>query len=330
MLTWVSIFLLILYFSMIKAGVLSSQIAEVDAKINGLLVDYFGNMFSVKIFATHDFERKQLDKNLSVYITKARIKILFLKTFFTRQGIIFSGYIVGSLCGMIYLANHNLISAGDFALVFMLNADVMMRMFYLGATMNDFVSDWGTIGQAITVLDGKAEILDKPNAPVLRVKQAQIKFDNVHFNYPGAEPLFENKSVTIQHGSKVGLVGYSGGGKTTFVNLILRLYDVASGRVLIDNQDVRDVTQDSLREAIAMIPQDPTLFHRSLIDNIRYGRIDATDEEVFQASKQAFAHEFISKLPQGYETLVGERGVKLSGGQRQRIAIARAILKKSK
>ncbi len=193
--------------------------------------------------------------------------------------------------------------------------------------MNDFISSWGTIGQALTILDGKAGVLDKPNATILQVKHAQIKFDKVHFNYHGTDSLFENKSVTIQHGSKVGLVGYSGGGKTTFVNLILRLYDVTSGSVLIDNQDVRDVKQDSLREAIAMIPQDPTLFHRSLMDNIRYGRIDATEEEIIQASKQAYAHEFITALPQGYASLVGERGVKLSGGQRQRIAIARAILK---
>ena len=121
--------------------------------------------------------------------------------------------------------------------------------------------------------------------------------------------------------------GYSGGGKSTFVNLILRLYDVTDGHVLIDDQDIRDVTQDSLRGNIAMIPQDPSLFHRSLLENIRYGRIEATDDAVIEAAKKAHANDFIRRLPQGYESLVGERGVKLSGGQRQRIAIARAILK---
>ena len=133
--------------------------------------------------------------------------------------------------------------------------------------------------------------------------------------------------MTIEAGQKVGLVGYSGGGKSTFVNLILRLFDVTDGHILIDGQDIRNVTQDSLRSNIAMIPQDPSLFHRTLMENIRYGRIEATDEEVIEAAKKAHAHEFISKLPQGYESPVGERGVKLSGGQRQRIAIARAILK---
>lgn len=139
--------------------------------------------------------------------------------------------------------------------------------------------------------------------------------------------MFQNKSVTIEAGQKVGLVGYSGSGKSTFVNLILRLYEVVDGQILIDGQNLSEVTQESLRQAIAMIPQDPTLFHRSLMDNIRYGRTKASDEEVISASKKAHADEFISLLPEGYETLVGERGVKLSGGQRQRIAIARAILK---
>ena len=173
----------------------------------------------------------------------------------------------------------------------------------------------------------KPELEDKQDAATLIVSKGQITFEGVKFHYKGTEPPFQNKSVTIEAGQKVGLVGYSGGGKSTFVNLILRLYDVTDGRILIDNQDIRDVTQDSLRSQIAMIPQDPSLFHRTLMENIRYGRVAATNAEGIAAAKKAHAHEFISKLPQGYESLVGERGVKLSGGQRQRIAIARAILK---
>jgi ATP-binding cassette subfamily B protein len=171
------------------------------------------------------------------------------------------------------------------------------------------------------------EVQDKPNAKQLHCRKGQISFAKVKFHYKGTHPLFENKSVDINPGQKVGLVGYSGSGKTTFVNLVLRVYDVTDGAILIDGQDIRDVSQDSLHENIAMIPQDPSLFHRSLMDNIRYGRIDATDEEVIEASKKAHAHEFITRLPQGYQTLAGERGIKISGGQRQRIAIARAILK---
>lgn len=171
------------------------------------------------------------------------------------------------------------------------------------------------------------EIQDQPDAADLVIKRGKITFNQVHFYYKDAEPIFENKSIIIESGQKVGLVGYSGGGKSTFVNLILRLYDVKSGKISIDGQDIRNVTQDSLHRNIGMIPQDPSLFHRTLMENIRYGKADASDDEVIEAAKRAHAHEFISKLSQGYESLVGERGVKLSGGQRQRIAIARAILK---
>ena len=181
--------------------------------------------------------------------------------------------------------------------------------------------------EALSIIFSFKEIRDKEDARILNCTRGKIVFDRVKFHYKGTEPLFRDKSVEIAAGQKVGLVGYSGGGKTTFANLILRLYNVTGGAILIDGQDIREVTQDSLRENIAMIPQDTSLFHRSLTENIRYGRINATDDEVIEAAKKAHAHEFISRLPQGYDSLVGERGIKLSGGQRQRIAIARAILK---
>lgn len=177
------------------------------------------------------------------------------------------------------------------------------------------------------MLDTAIEIQDQPNSNILTITRGEIVFDKVKFYYKGTAGLFQNKSVVIQSGQKVGLVGYSGSGKSTFVNLILRLYDVIDGKLLIDNQDIKYVTQDSLHAAIGMIPQDPTLFHRSVLDNIRCGRLNATTAEVVEAAKHAHAHDFIIKLPQGYDSLVGERGVKLSGGQRQRIAIARTILK---
>lgn len=152
-------------------------------------------------------------------------------------------------------------------------------------------------------------------------------FNKVHFRYKKASSIFTDKSIVINPGEKVGLVGFSGSGKSTFVNLILRFFDIDSGQILIDGQDIKKVTQESLRSHIAMIPQDPVLFHRTLMENIRYGRIEATDAEVIECSKKAHCHEFIEKLAEGYQALVGERGVKLSGGQRQRIAIARALLK---
>ena len=161
----------------------------------------------------------------------------------------------------------------------------------------------------------------------MQVKHGEIVFENASFQYREATPLFDQLNVRIQAGEKVGLVGYSGSGKTTFAHLILRLFDLESGRILIDGQDIGRVSQNSLRQSVSFIPQDPTLFHRSILENIRYAKPDATEAEVVLAAKAAHADEFIMALPEGYEALVGERGVKLSGGQRQRIAIARAMLK---
>lgn len=193
--------------------------------------------------------------------------------------------------------------------------------------MRDFITYWGTVDQALAILDTAPEIQDATNAKKLNVVKGEVSFKNVQFHYKGVTPLFENVNITIHAGQKVGLVGYSGSGKTSFVNLILRLYDIDGGQILIDNQNISLVLQDSLRENIGMIPQDPSLFHRSLAENIRYGSESSSDAEVIDAAKRAHAHEFIEKLPEKYASLVGERGVKLSGGQRQRIAIARAILK---
>lgn len=169
--------------------------------------------------------------------------------------------------------------------------------------------------------------MDVPDAKSLIVKNGTIIFSNVNFYYTESQRLFEDKTLIIHGGEKVGLVGYSGSGKSTFVNLITRMFDVQKGDILIDDQSIRSVTLESLRNNIGFIPQDPTLFHRSIMDNIRYGKFEANDEDAIEASRQAHVHEFVSQLPDGYNTLVGERGIKLSGGQRQRIAIARAILK---
>jgi ATP-binding cassette subfamily B protein len=170
-------------------------------------------------------------------------------------------------------------------------------------------------------------INDKPNACQFIMQKGKIDFKNVNFGYKDSKNLFQDLSVSIIEKQKVGLVGYSGSGKSTFVNLIIRLFDIKSGKILIDNQDITDVTQHSLRKNIGFIPQEPVLFHRTLMENIRYGKLDASDDEVIEAAQKAHADEFIINLPNGYYSLVGERGIKLSGGQKQRIAIARAIIK---
>ncbi len=183
--------------------------------------------------------------------------------------------------------------------------------------------------EMVEILITPYEIQDKPDAKDIVVKNGEIKFENVTFNFGKGEDALKEINLTIGAGEKVAVVGHSGAGKTTLVRLIMRLYNITSGHLYIDNQDIEEVTQDSLRNNISFVPQDPILFHRTLMENIRYGKRDATDEEVIQASKLAHCDDFIDKLPLKYDTYVGERGIKLSGGERQRVAIARALLKKA-
>jgi ATP-binding cassette subfamily B protein len=231
------------------------------------------------------------------------------------------------LIGLIYCRLHEWVSIGDFALVLMLSVSMLQIVYSIGRDLQKFSKIVGTCNQALTFIRAPHEIIDMPDAVPIQIKQGEIKFDNVTFQYEKSNPLFTNLDVTINPGEKVGLVGYSGGGKSTFIKLILRLIDIQSGKITIDNQDIKCVTKQSLRKQIGTIPQESDLFHRTIMENIRFARMDATDDEVIAAAKAARCHEFICELPEQYQSLVGERGVKLSGGQRQRIAIARAFLK---
>ncbi len=228
---------------------------------------------------------------------------------------------------LIYSSMHNMVSPGDFALVLMLSIAFMWSVNDIGKQMQRFAKVVGTCNQALSFIRIAHEITDVPNAPALVVNRGEIKFDHVAFKYNNNKSLFKNLNITLRPGEKVGLVGYSGGGKSSFIKLILRLMDVQSGNILIDNQNIRGITEESLRKQIGTIPQEPELFHRTIMENIRFAKPDASDEEVIAAAKSAHCHEFVMELPEQYHSLVGERGVKLSGGQKQRIAIARAFLK---
>ena len=185
----------------------------------------------------------------------------------------------------------------------------------------------GICKQALSFMQETHEIEDLPNAKKINIGAGLIEFKNVTFHYEGQKSLFNNLSITLKSGESVGLVGYSGSGKSTFIKLILRLIEAQSGSILIDNQNIRKGKIHSLMNQLTVIPQDLCIFHRTIMDNIRFSKPDATDQEVIAAAQKAKCHEFICELPEGYESLVGERGVKLSGGQRQRLAIARAFLK---
>lgn len=327
MLVWTSLLLMAAWFVSKRITKEADAHSEWGSIWVGRTVDALSNMLSIRLFAKESVEETTIALT-SDKVTASEQKLQTSYSwmfgyaecsFFLVQSLTLIALIKGRQAGWI--------SVGDFVLVLFINFSLLNALFDATRDFSRFSKQYGKITQALRTLLVKPEIQDKPHASALKVSQGQIVFEQVQFSYPNAEALFEDKSVIILPGQKVGLVGYSGSGKSTFVNLILRLFDVTSGRILIDGQNIQDVTQHSLRSAIGMIPQDPTLFHRTLAENIRYGNLEATNEAVILAAQKAYAHEFIIKLPQGYDSLVGERGIKLSGGQRQRIAIARAILK---
>ena len=306
---------------------LSDAQASAESIVVGELVDSLSNHSNVRIFSRISYENLRMTPFLGKQQKAYTATYLYSLIMHSIQGGLIAIMMACSCYFLVYFYSKNLVTIGDFALILGLSMETGHMMWFTMSEVDEFNKAVGRCKQSLMSLMIPLEIQDKQGAAILKCDRGQITFDKVKFHYKGTEPLFQNKSIEIKAGQKVGLVGYSGGGKSTFVNLILRLYDVTDGAILIDGQDIRDVTQDSLCKSIAMIPQDPSLFHRSLMDNIRYGCIDATDEEVISAAIKAHAHEFITKLSQEYDSLVGERGVKLSGGQRQRIAIARAILK---
>ena len=305
----------------------NAEYAPIRPKLYGFLADYISNILSIWSFANLKEEKKNLSVITEEFKNKATEYGVFLRNSYFAQGAAITIYIAFILFILGKLSIENKITPGDFALVFMVNYKIGDVLFSIAQDMLGFSQNWGAATQAIELLDYPIEIHEKDGAKDLVVTKGEIKFDKVKFNYKGVEAIFKDESMTFKSKSNVGLVGFSGSGKSTFVNLIMRLYDVAEGSITIDGQDIKDVTLNSLALSIGTIPQDSSLFHRSIMDNIRYGKMDASDEEVIDAAKRARADEFIIKLPQKYETLVGERGVKLSGGQRQRIAIARASLK---
>jgi ATP-binding cassette, subfamily B, bacterial len=306
---------------------------ETRAGVTGRIVDVITNVRNVFSFANQALEDHELtrytgeerERRMALYRSVVRLRC----SQYVMDILMWIGFVGGALYGWV----HGRMTAGDFVMVTTLTGSLLQTAYNLGQRIPDFYDQLGSARESIETLIVPATIQDRPGATSLAVTQGAIHFDRIAFAYEprgkgrGARNIVQDFELYIQPGQRVGLVGPSGAGKTTLMGLLMRMHDVTAGVIRIDGQDIRDVTQESLRGAIALIPQDTNLFHRSLLENIRYGRPGATNEEVVEAAKRAHAHEFIVELEQGYDTLVGERGIKISGGQRQRIAIARAILR---
>lgn len=324
---WTVGYVIVSYVLAMRCREYAKAFAAARSAVSGKIVDAVTNVMSSKLFARMAHERSYLNHYLDQEVKAARRTFWFMERMRWFQFVATLALQVGMIAFAADLWLDGRISVGSFAMVASLLMLVINDVRNLSRRFLEFFEYIGNITDGVGVIIRPHEVTDAPAARDLAVTRGEIRFENVRFAYPGGMQVFRDLTLTIRPGERVGLVGFSGSGKSSFVNLILRLYDIQGGRILIDDQDVREVTQDSLRQSIAMISQDPVLFHRSLLENVRYGRLDATDVEVQEAARQAHAHEFITSLPEGYDSLVGERGVRLSGGQRQRVAIARAVLK---
>lgn len=324
---WAIAFMFIAFYFFRPIQELSNLFATSKTLVVGKIVDSVSNITNLRLFARNRYENHLIDTATQDTVDKDRAMqwaMIKMRIFWDVSIVVLIGL---NLVVLVYMYSKNQVTVGDFSFIISLSISIFFNLWYIASQFVTFSEESGKCKQALTIIEAPHEIVDVPNAPELQVTKGEIVFSDVNFHYDEGAHLFKNKNIVIPAGQKVGLVGFSGSGKSTFVNLILRLFDVESGEICIDNQNIAQVTQNSLRSNITMIPQDVSLFHRSLMDNIRYGSINADDESVIEASRRAHCHEFVMELPQAYESLVGERGVKLSGGQRQRIAIARAMLK---
>ena len=303
------------------------EMNDSDTEANTKAIDSLLNFETVKYFGNEEMEARRFD------ISMARYEKAAIRTYYTL-GILNSGQALIFSIGMtacMVLAARGVIdgshTVGDFVMINALMIQLYMPLNFMGFVYRELRQGLVDIEPMFALLEQHPEIEDVAGAAPLRVPKGEIKFDNVSFAYDPERPILKNLSFTVEPGSFVALVGPSGAGKSTISRILFRFYDISSGRVTIDGQDIGQVQQASLRAAIGVVPQDTVLFNDTILYNIRYGRPDASDDEVFEAARLAQIDRFVQQQPQGYQTLVGERGLKLSGGEKQRMAIARTILK---
>jgi ATP-binding cassette subfamily B protein len=301
--------------------------ADRAAEVGGALVDVVSNIWTVKAFSAHSRERRRFAQLLNTEVTAHCNSVMYIERMRVLHDFALWLMAGGMLIWSLHLWSKGEISPGDVVLTVAVSLRILQGsrdLAFAAVNASQFIA---RIADAIQVIGEDHKVVDRFGARKLVQRGGSIAFENVDFSYPGGREVLRGFSLRIEPGQRVGLVGPSGAGKSTVISLVQRLFDIDGGRLLIDGQDLRTMTQDSLRAAIAVVPQEVSLFHRSVIENIRYARPEASDEAVLAAAKAACCDDFIHAFPQGYATIVGERGAKLSGGQRQRLGIARALLK---
>ncbi len=306
---------------------LHHDFADKAAAVDGDMVDVISNLPVVRAFCGTGREHRRFDATLDREMGARQRSLRYLERLRLFHAVITVMLTIGLLAWAIVLWQRGAATTGEVVLVCTLGLAVLHATRDLAVALVDVTQHMARLSEALATLLVPHELRDHPGAAPLVKRAARVEFENVSFNYPDGREVFANFSLRLQPGQRVGLVGRSGSGKSTLLALLQRFYNVQGGQILINGQDISRVTQESVREAISIVPQDISLFHRSVMDNIRYGRPDASDEEVREAAVAANCCDFIELLPERFATVVGDRGVKLSGGQRQRIAIGRAFLK---
>ncbi|WP_437787622.1 ABC transporter ATP-binding protein [Sorangium sp. So ce1097] len=324
---WAVLFVGISYWLANRCQPHAVRAAAARSETTGKVVDSVTNLTTARLFARLGFEREYLDEQLARELRAVRRSNWYSERVRWFQFASAALLKVGTLYHALRLWQRGDIGVAEFVMATSLSLLIINEARNLSRRFLEFFEFVGNVANGVNTIVRSHELVDRPGAAARRIERGHIELRSVSFGYTPDRPIFERLSVTIPRGQRVGLVGFSGSGKSTFVSLLLRLHDIDAGQIVIDGVDIRDMTQDALHAQISLIPQDPSLFHRTLLENIRYGRLDATDEEVMEAARKAHAHDFIAQMKDGYRSMVGERGVKLSGGQRQRIAIARVILK---
>ncbi len=329
-LTTVAIILILGLFHLAAAGApLHHGFADKAARVEGELTDVITNMPLVRTFGAMRREHVRFDETVGQEMTARRTSLLYLEKLRLLHAVLTIVLTVAALAWAILLWQQGRASSGDVVLVCTLGFTILHSTRDLAVAMVDVTQHMARLSEAISTLLQPHTLKDHPEAAPLVPRKQGVVFDGVTFAYPGGRNVLDGFSLCFQAGKRTGLVGRSGGGKSTLLGLLQRFHDPDGGRILIDGQDISRITQDSLRRAISFVPQDITLLHRSVLDNIRYGKPEASDAEVRKAAELARCRDFIEELPKGFATVVGDRGTRLSGGQRQRIAIARALLKDS-
>ena len=324
---WSVIFVACSYALARRCQPYSQAFSAARSETTGRVVDAVSNLTAVRLFARLGYERRHLQQFLGREVSAARVAWGFNEKIVLFQLSAALVLKVGLLGFALWLWQQGAISLAEFVMSTTLSFVVIAEARNISRRFLDLFEYFGNIEYGVKTIVVPHEITDASHAKAITIRQGHIELSDLTFGYQPEQPLFQHLNLSIPAGQRVGLVGYSGSGKSTLLNLLMRLYDPQQGSVRIDGIDVRQFTQHSLHSQISLIPQEPGLFHRSLLDNIRYGRPDASEADVEAAARQAYAHDFIEQMDQRYHSLVGERGVRLSGGQRQRIAIARVIIK---